>query len=160
MSAHYEHLSVPEIDPPTMSVKELKAYLRTCGVSLAGVTEKSELIALAQKAKADDEKVGIKRHVPSQVEPTAPAPAPAAGGSGGDGGGVPTTGNKAGPVRARMTGFARVAPDGTHVPYSAEDNAAITRALLEFDGCDRDPAALSGEQLELSREILTPILQL
>ena len=50
-----------------------------------------------------------------------------------------------------MTGFARVAPDGTHVPYSAEDNAAITRALLEFDGCDRDPAALSGEQLEAMR---------
>ena len=90
MSAHIDHLSVPEVDPPSMKIKELKEYLRVCGVSIAGVTEKSELIALAQKAKEDDEKVGIKRHAPSQVEPTAPPPAAggeASGTSGGGGGG-------------------------------------------------------------------------
>ena len=55
MAAHIDHLSVPEVDPPSMKIKELKEYLRVCGVSIAGVTEKSELIALAQKTKEDDE---------------------------------------------------------------------------------------------------------
>jgi hypothetical protein len=37
-----------------MSVKELKAFLSERGVSLVGVTEKSELLALARTAHEQD----------------------------------------------------------------------------------------------------------
>ena len=56
-----------------MSVKELKAFLGERGVSLVGVTEKSELLALAQ---GQDAKSGIVRH-------GAPAAAEAFGSTGG-----------------------------------------------------------------------------
>ena len=41
-----------------MSVTELKAFLKERGVSLAGVTEKSELVALARTAQEQDAKSG------------------------------------------------------------------------------------------------------
>jgi hypothetical protein len=37
-----------------MSVKELKAFLSERGVPIVGVTEKSELVALAHKAQEQD----------------------------------------------------------------------------------------------------------
>ena len=39
-------------DPTNMAVRELKTYLNERGVSIVGVTEKCELVALAQGAKA------------------------------------------------------------------------------------------------------------
>jgi hypothetical protein len=45
-----------------MSVKELKAFLSERGVSLVGLTEKSELLALARTAHEQDAKSGIVRH--------------------------------------------------------------------------------------------------
>ena len=83
MAAHVEHHSVKEIIPSEMGVKALKEYLRSCGQSLAGITEKSELIALAEKCKADDEKTGTIRHLPSQGTPDPEAAAAAAAAAGG-----------------------------------------------------------------------------
>ena len=50
-----------------MSVKELKAFLSERGVSLVGVTEKSELLALARTAHEQDAKSGIVRHAPASA---------------------------------------------------------------------------------------------
>ena len=71
MSAHIDHLSVPEVDPPSMKIKELKEYLRVCGVSIAGVTERSELVALAQKAKNENEDphVGVPPIADERADP-------------------------------------------------------------------------------------------
>ena len=78
MSAHIDHLSVPEVDPPSMKIKELKEYLRVCGVSIAGVTEKSDS-SRSREAKETAEG-RHQAYAPSQVEPTAPPPAAGDGG--------------------------------------------------------------------------------
>jgi thioredoxin 1 len=54
-----------------MSVKDLKTFLGERGVSLVGVTEKSELVALARTAQEQDAKSGIVRHAPASA-PTLP----------------------------------------------------------------------------------------
>ncbi|KAJ1453677.1 thioredoxin-like protein [Pelagophyceae sp. CCMP2097] len=54
------------VDFPGMSVKDLKTYLTERGVSMRGVSEKAELIKLAEDAHAQDEFV-------TRTPPTQPA---------------------------------------------------------------------------------------